>query len=95
MSCVELFELFFSDDLLQNIIRESTNYALSKNSPDHQLSIEDLKLFIGILILSGVNVLPSKRSYWKNSNDMKNHLVADAMRRDRFLRDLQMCTFCK
>lgn len=85
MSCVEIFELFFSDELLHNIITESANYALFKNSADPQFSIEEMKVFIGILILSGINVLPTKRSYWENSKDMKNEMISDAMRRDRFL----------
>lgn len=63
---------------------------LFKNFPDLNISVSELKVFLGILILSGYNILPSKRSFWKNAKEMKNELVPDAMRRDRFL---QICRF--
>lgn len=90
MSCVEIFELFYTDEILQMISKETTNYALFKNSPDPQVTIQELRVFLGILILSGYNILPSKRNYWENSKDLKNVMVAEAMRRDRFM---QICKF--
>lgn len=90
MNCVQLFELFFSDDLLQKILVEISRYALFKNCPDLSVSISEMKVFLAILLLSGYNNLPSKRSYWENSSDMKNILVSEGMRRDRFL---QICRF--
>lgn len=90
MSCTEIFELFFSDEVLQMIIEETTNYALFKNSPDPKVTIEEMRVFFGILILTGYNILPSKRNYWENSKDLKNLMVSEAMRRDRFL---QICKF--
>lgn len=88
MSCVELLELFLTPDLLNKIISETQSYALFKNELDPNLTVPELKVFIAILLLSGYNQLPSKRSYWENSSDMKNILVSEAIRRDRFL---QIC----
>ena len=90
MTYNELFELFFTDELLQLISQQTTNYALFRNCPDPQVSIEDLKVFIGSLLVSGYNELPSKRSYWDTSKDMRNDMEYEAMRRDRFL---QICRF--
>lgn len=90
MTCVELFELFFSNDLLEMIITETRNYALFKNSSDPQVTLEELKVFLGILLLSGINVLPSKRHYWENSKDVQNVMISEAMRRDRFF---QICKY--
>lgn len=90
LSPVQLFELFFSEELLQEIVNQTTNYALFKNCHSPNVSIEDLKVFLGILILSGYNNLPSKRSYWETAKDMRNEMVVEAMRRDRFL---QICRF--
>lgn len=88
LSPVQLFELFFTKEFIQELIKETRSYSLLKNLPDSKVSIEEMKVFIGILIVSGYNVLPTKRSYWENSKDMKNVLVAESMRRDRFL---QIC----
>jgi hypothetical protein len=90
LSGVELCELFFTNDLFDIIIKETNSYVLFKNFPDLNISVSELKVFLGILILSGYNILPSKRSFWENAKDMKNELVSDAMRRDRFL---QICRF--
>ncbi|KAJ8930679.1 hypothetical protein NQ314_016493 [Rhamnusium bicolor] len=88
MTYVEIFESFFTPDLFDKIISETRNYALFKNKQDPNLSIPELKLFIAILVLSGYNQLPSKRSYWEASSDMKNIMVSEAMIMDRFL---QIC----
>lgn len=60
-----MFELFLTNELLNAIILQTKNYALFKNSTDLNPSIEEFKLFIAILILSGYNCLPSKRNYWE------------------------------
>lgn len=72
------------------IIEETTNYALFKNSPDPKVTIEEMRVFFEILILTGYNILPSKRNYWENSKYLKNIMVSEAVRRDRFL---QICKF--
>lgn len=90
MDPIQLFECFFSNELLVNIIKDTTKYALFKNCPDPQISLEELRVFLGILLLSGYNELPSKRNYWDSYTDMRNKMVFEAMRRDRFL---QICKF--
>ncbi|KAJ8913987.1 hypothetical protein NQ315_008979 [Exocentrus adspersus] len=44
-----------------------------------------MKCYLGILILTGYNDLPGQRFYWDSDSDMRNHLVYNSMRRDRFL----------
>lgn len=85
MSCTDMFELFFDENLWEFLIQQSTRYALFLNCPDPRISSDELKCFIAILILSGYNKLPSKRSYWDSGDDMRNTLVYNAMRRDRFI----------
>jgi hypothetical protein len=46
--------------------------------------MDELKVFIGILLLSGYHSLPSERNFWSNQPDLKVSLVADAMSRDRY-----------
>ncbi|XP_039297935.1 piggyBac transposable element-derived protein 3-like [Nilaparvata lugens] len=82
---VEAFELFFNEQIIETIILESTKYALFKNEPDPLLSPEEIEVFIGILIVTGYNTLSGKRYYWENGADVRNNLVYNSMRRDRFI----------
>lgn len=84
LSPVELFELFFTDDLFDFLLLESTKYAAFKNCPDPTITIPELKCAIGILILSGYNEKPGKRYYWDSQPDMGNPLTINSMRRNRF-----------
>lgn len=81
---VEIFEQLFDSEILKLLCDESKNYALFKNEADPRISEDDIKCFLGILILSGYDVKPGKRYYWDSEDDMANFLVKSAMRRDRF-----------
>jgi len=85
MRPVEIFELFFDDKLISYLVEQSKLYALFKNVNDFDVTNDEIKCFIGILVLSGYNGLPGKRFYWDSSDDVGNSLVKDAMRRDRFI----------
>ena len=84
MTPLDLFELFFDQELLEMILKESTRYCLSKNWPNLNLSIEELKSFIGILLVSGYSPQSNKYDYWSNSKDTRNQAIYEAMRRERF-----------
>ncbi|XP_025192461.1 piggyBac transposable element-derived protein 2-like [Melanaphis sacchari] len=84
MSPTHIFELFFDDEVIKLLITESLNYAVYRSFTNTNLSTDEIKCFIGILILSGYNTLPGRRFYWDSSPDMQNIIVRDCMRRDRF-----------
>lgn len=84
LSPVELFEKFFDDDMISFLIQETSRYALFKNFPDPKATVNEMKCFLAVLIVSGYSVLPGKRFYWESVGDMRNSMVAGAMRRDRF-----------
>lgn len=84
LSPTKLFELFIENEVISLLIDESTKYAFYKGFPHPNLLEDEIKCFIGILILSGYNVLPGRRFYWDTSPDMQNTMVRDSMRRDRF-----------
>lgn len=79
-----IFEQFIDDDIIQFLVEMSNKYAIFQNCPNPEITKEEIKIFIGILIVSGYNVLPGKRFYWDSSNDMGNQLVINSMRRNRF-----------
>ncbi|KAG8240399.1 hypothetical protein J437_LFUL002542 [Ladona fulva] len=85
LSCVELLELFIDDELIRFIVEESEKYARFLNCPSPQITAEEMRAFIGILIVSGYNVLPGKKYYCDTKKDVHNELISGAMRRDRFI----------
>ena len=61
LSDIELFEPFFDDELIDLIMEQSTLYCLKNNWPNLNVSKEQIKVFLGILIVSGLNPLGSKK----------------------------------
>ncbi|XP_026363430.1 piggyBac transposable element-derived protein 2 isoform X1 [Ursus arctos] len=83
LSPVGLFELFFDEGTINFIVNETNRYAWQKNV-NLGLTAQELKCVLGILILSGYISYPRRRMFWETSPDSHHHLVADAIRRDRF-----------
>ncbi|CAK1585032.1 unnamed protein product [Parnassius mnemosyne] len=80
---IEWFENFLDEDVISLLVSESNKYAVKKNLPG-DITTEDMKCFIGILLVSGYSWLPRRRMYWENSPDTMNELISSAMTRDRF-----------
>ena len=83
-SPANLFELYFDDSIIDHIIKESRIYGVSKNWKDIQVSQQETRVFLAILIISGYNPLPSKAHYWATEKNFRNNAIYNAMRRDRF-----------
>jgi hypothetical protein len=49
------------------------------------ITAEEIKTFLAILLLSGYNKVTDFKLYWSNSEDTENTLVKAAMSRNRFL----------
>jgi hypothetical protein len=81
---VELFELFFDPSVYAYLVHETNRYASA--SSDFRVSVNEMKAFIGIHLLSGYLDLPRWRMMWEAGTETYNPLVADAMRRDQFER---------
>lgn len=85
MSAVDLFELFFDEDIFQHLTEQTQQYSQYKNEVDPSITNPEIRCFVAILILSVYNLLPSKKMYWDMNEDVHNNMVANAMRRNRFL----------
>ena len=83
LSPSKYFELFFDDILLNIIVEETNRYAFQKNV-NLQVTHEEIRCVLGVLILSGYVSVPRRRMYWENLQDTHHHLVSNAIRRDRF-----------
>ena len=56
LTAVELFE-----KIVQLMIKESVRFATEcKNKPTTTISLDDIKLFIGVLLISGYHKLPAE-----------------------------------
>ena len=80
----QVFAMFFDDGLLSLFKSEISKYVLLKNEHDPLTSVEEMKAFICILIVSENGPRPPERLYWDSEKDMI-FLIKDALRRNRFL----------
>lgn len=81
-----MFDQILTDKILPYICQETMRYAnVDKKNLSFSVSIEEMRIFIAILIFSGYHTLPEERSYWSLDEDLGIPLVFEAMSRDRFL----------
>ena len=67
-SPLDLFELFFSDDIMTEIVEETNRYAEQVMGEERyrewrKITKEELKAFFGFSILMGIDHLPSVDDY--------------------------------
>ncbi|KAG5896921.1 hypothetical protein JTB14_028149 [Gonioctena quinquepunctata] len=84
MGYLDIFEAFLDDEVIELLVEQSNKYALFCNQPNLSISKEEMKCAIGIMIITGYNELPGRDFYWDSKMDMKNAMVSESMRRDRF-----------
>ena len=83
-SFLECIGHFWTDDWLKFICEQSRVYAHQKSLQSDVMTADNLRVFFGILVLSGYNKLPHRRLYWSSKEDAQNLLVTNSMRRDTF-----------
>ncbi len=81
---VEIFETFFSDEIFDLIIQQSKIYASQKNNLKFSVNKDELRSFIGILLLSGYHRLPQEDMYWEQAADVGVPIVYQSMPKNRF-----------
>lgn len=84
LSPYELFTLFFDDDILNIIVDNTVLYARQKNDHGFTVTVEEMRQFIGILIVSSFNTRPQERHYWEKDEIVRCSAVAKTMSRERF-----------
>lgn len=84
-SPVELFEQFYSNEVYDHIVKETVRYATDvKNEHDFLTSADEIRVFLGILLLTGYHSNTCERDYWSDAEDLGITLVKNAMSRNRF-----------
>ena len=80
----ELFGMIIHQEVLSYIAEKSNNYGVKKMGSPPNITENDIKIFFGILLLSGYNSPTNYTLMWSNSPNTENQLVKNAMSRDCF-----------
>ena len=88
---LELFSSFFTDELLEAIAHETNRYAARylathqpDNTPEWHTNVEELKAYLGFMVLMGINELPGIRDYWSRDPCLHSSPIASRISRNRF-----------
>ena len=79
-----MFQTLFNEEIAQHIVSQSNLYAQQKNEHRFSTSEDEMKRFLGILILTGYHQLPRERQYWSLDEDLNVLCVSRRMTRNRF-----------
>ena len=79
-----MFELFFEGELLELIVVQSMLDAKQSGNHSFVTDPEEMRVVLGILLLSGYSRLPRRRMYWEQCPDVRNTAAANDMPRNRF-----------
>lgn len=83
LSPIQLFENYFDKEIIDMFVTNTNKYAANRNRRS-DITAEEIKVFFGILLLSGYMSTPRRRMFWENSADSHNIIVSDSMSRNRF-----------
>ena len=84
LSPASFFELFFDDEVLEMIVRETAHHGQEKGTIAGGCSIHEMRRFLAILLISGYCQVPRRRLYFSYSEDVRNDAICRAMSRQRF-----------
>lgn len=79
---LDFLKLFWSHELLSRILTETNLYASQKNL-NLNMTLDELQVFFGTLLLSGYAKYPNKRMYWSGQKDVPK-ILQDSIRLNRF-----------
>ena len=83
----ELFSLFFDDEVIDLIVRETNVYAqqcLVNTTTTWSTTSDEIRAYIGFYILMGINHLPEIRDYWAKDEKLHYSPIASRISRTRF-----------
>ena len=98
-TCLDFFELFFTDNVYQLILNETNRFERQKRQLEdsvagnlHNFNIEELKAWLGLTLAMGLVKKTNLKSYW-STNSVKTPLFTYTMSRDCYLAILQYLHF--
>ena len=79
------FELFWDNALFEKIRYFWKLYSLQQDpKSSFDVTVQELKVMVGILMISGYSTVPRRRLYWSSECDVRNEMIASAMSCNRF-----------
>ncbi len=79
-----MFEPFLGVAATEHLVKQTVAYAVQRGNHSFSLTRDEMKTFMGILLVSGYCCVPRPRLYWQRQPDVYNELTAASTRRDRF-----------
>ena len=80
-----LFKLFFDAETVKFMFYMTNLYARrDKNKPNFETNVEEMYVFLAMLLLSGYNPRSQRRLWWESSDDVFCKAMSDAILRNRF-----------
>ena len=82
-----LFSLFFDNTLVDLIVEETNRYAeqtLQGTNKEWSTDAQEIRAYMGFMILMGINQLPEIRDYWSTNEFLHYAPIANRISRDRF-----------
>nr|CAI5841636.1 unnamed protein product [Callosobruchus analis] len=74
---LEFFALFWNDTFFEYTKEQTILYATQQNAnTSFSVTVEELKVFFAILLISGYSKSPRKDMYWSMDSDLRNEAVA-------------------
>ena len=83
-SAAQLVELFLDEDIYLAIAAKSNEYGMLKHGLEPNITPDEIRVFFGVLLLSGFNSVTNYRMYWANSKLTENKVVKNSISRNRF-----------
>lgn len=86
---IDIFKLFFNDEILNVIVRETNRYARQKLVGEaldkwQDVTLDEVKVFLGVSVAMGLNPLPSTADYWSSDPFLGNEGIQKVMTKNRF-----------
>lgn len=87
---MDVFEKFFPDSVVEIIVAQTNRYALQKNCHSwSDTSTEEIKAYLGVLIMMGLNPLPDMELYWSSDPFYNNAEISRVFPLTRFKKIIQ------
>ncbi|XP_015772176.1 PREDICTED: piggyBac transposable element-derived protein 4-like [Acropora digitifera] len=86
---LDVFKKLSNDEILNVIVRETNRYARQKLAGDvldkwQDVTLEEIKAFLGVSVVMGVNILPSICDYWSINQFLGNEGIQKVMTKNRY-----------
>ncbi|KAK3729731.1 hypothetical protein QZH41_002045 [Actinostola sp. cb2023] len=88
---IDFFSFLFGDSEIDILVRETNRFARQKlaNMPPRlalwkDATLQEMKAYIGMWIVMGINVLPEIAMYWSNDSFIGNDGIKAVMTKNRF-----------